>query len=450
MVQNIVENIYDKGTFSELNKFMITPNVGALGDGLTTGYGAINTRLVYGAIVDDEVLSGAFSSVQGKKFCSVVDLAVKNGAPFLYVVKSSSIRLSEELSAIALFGQVFKTISNAKGKIPLVCLVTGNCFGLSSILTQLFDFVYVTDSAAAGVSLESVIKANDVNADTKEYGKSSFLAKNGFASIVLKDDEIAKIRDIFAILPDNNNSGAPDFSETYEVKAPFNNSLNDIAENSGNLTADQLVDFLRDKDMPFVKLYEGYTDNVSVSIGVLCSVVCGFVAFNQVSKQDEKSSKLISKLVTFCDSFNIPVVSLISGDGYKADINDEKNNVSDAIADMVYAYASSEIPKITVICGDIYGSSLATLASKTMGSDYVIAWNKADVNYINPKAAVEIWYHDEIVNSENPAETRAKLLTEYEEKNKSPIFAASIGLVDDIIMPGETKAKVAAALNMMK
>ncbi len=414
-------------------------------DGVITGYGVINGKLVYVYSQDASVLGGAVGEMHAKKIAKVYDMAMKVGAPVIGLIDCAGIRLQEATDAMTAFGRLYMKQTMASGVIPQITGIFGTCGGGSALIPALSDFTFMTSEG-------SKLFVNSPNALDNNYeGKldtatASYLSNNtDMVSAVYEDDAavLAEIRNLIDILPSNNGD---------EEIAECNDDLNRTIANLESFKDDAraVIQNIADNNI-FFEANKDYAKEMVVGFIRLDGQTVGCVA-NQVSDGNSKltaeGAYLAADFVRFCDSFNIPVLTLVNTNGFVATVDNERR-IADAAAKLTYSFADATVPKVTVVMGDAFGTAYTVMNSKSIGADMVYAWPTAKIGTMDPEMAVKIMYDSEIAASDDKVSKIAELKKEYTELQSSAMAAAKRGYIDDIIEPDATRKRVIAALDML-
>lgn len=426
-------SIFDAGTFVELGAYTKRPGSQKDFEGVVCGYGAVNGKLAFVFVQDSGRTKGAFGERHAKKICDIYALAVKNGAPVIGVFDSAGAVVYDGASALAAYGRVMKCVSDASGVIPQIAVVDGICGGMSAVVASMFDLTVTVK----GVSKLYVNAPFNVGADT---GTAEFSAQNGIAAVVADDAAAAyaKVRELIAVLPQNN-------ADVCMVETT--DSLNrDSAFDPEKYTAKELVDVLADS-ASFVRLYENYADNAYLGLATFGGVVAGVVASDpeKGGVLDIKSVRAITKLVSLCDGFGIPVVTLVDSVGFDVSREAEQSAYASELARLAYAYTSADNAKVTAVIRKAYGAAFTLLGSKSVGADMVYALPTAAISVLSPEASVAFVWNDKV----GAEKSREELEAEWKEKCASAADAADRGELDDIVEPAELRKRICAALMML-
>ena len=414
-------------------------------DGVITGYGVINGKLVYVYSQDASVLGGAVGEMHAKKIAKVYDMAMKVGAPVIGLIDCAGIRLQEATDAMTAFGRLYMKQTMASGVIPQITGIFGTCGGGSALIPALSDFTFMTADG-------SKLFVNSPNALNNNYeGKldtatASYLSNNtDMVSAVYEDDAavLAEIRNLIDILPSNNGD---------EEIAECNDDLNRTIANLDSFKDDAraVIQNIADNNI-FFEANKDYAKEMVVGFIRLDGQTVGCVA-NQIkdgnSKLTAEGAYLAADFVRFCDSFNIPVITFVNTNGFVATVDNERR-IADAVAKLTYSFADATVPKVTVVMGDAFGTAYTVMNSKSIGADMVYAWPTAKIGTMDPEMAVKIMYDAEIAASDDKVAKLAELKKEYTELQSSAMAAAKRGYIDDIIEPDATRKRVIAALDML-
>ena len=423
-----IESIFDTGTFVELCAY--TKRLGSQNDfeGVVCGYGSVNGKLAFAFVQDSGRTKGAFGERHAKKIADTYALAIKNGAPIIGVFDSAGAVVYDGASALAAYGKLVKCVSDASGVIPQIAVIDGVCGGMSAVAASMFDItVAIKDSSKLYVNAPFIVGS--------EKGTADFAAAKGMAAKLADDaaSAYAFVRELVTVLPQNNADAC--FCETAD-------SLNrESAFDPEKYTAEEIVAAVADSGS-FLRLYGDYADGATLGIASFGGVVSGVVLAN--GALDIKSARAISKLVSFCDSFAIPVVTLVDSCGLDVSGKAEDNAYASELAKLAYAYSSSENAKVTVVVGKAYGAAFTLLGSKAEGADMVYALPNAAISVLSPEASVAFVWNDKVGE-----QSREELEAEWKEKCASAADAADRGELDDIVEPAELRKRICAALMML-
>ena len=430
---NKLESLFDAGTFVELSAYTKRLDSQKDFEGVVCGYGAVNGKLAFAFVQDSGRTKGAFGERHAKKIADTYSLAVKNGAPIIGVFDSAGAVVYDGASALAAYGKVMKCVSDASGIIPQIAVIDGVCGGMSAVVASMFDLtVTVKDVSKLYVNAPFIVG--------KETGTAEFAAANGIAAMVADNaaDAYSKVRELVTLLPQNNADAC-----LVETADDLNRQS---AFNPESYKADELVAAVADAGT-FVSVYSEYTDNFLCGFASFGGVVSGVVASNpeKGGVLDIKSARAVSKLVSFCDSFGLPVVTLVDSCGLDVSVDAEANAYASELAKLAYAYTTANNAKVTAVIGKAYGAAFTLLGSKSVGADMAYALPTATISVLSPEASVAFVWNDKV----GAEKSREELEAEWKEKCASAADAADRGEIDDIVEPAELRKRICAALMML-
>jgi methylmalonyl-CoA decarboxylase subunit alpha len=453
-----VHALLDENSFVEIGAFVTqrATNFNLEGkelpaDGVVTGYGTIEGRLVYVYSQDATILGGAIGEMHAKKIVTLYDLALKMGAPIIGLLDSAGLRLQEATDALDAFGQIYVKQANVSGVIPQITAILGNCGGGTSIMTSLSDFTFMTKKNSK-LYVNSPTTFNDTKEGSDNLTSAEFNAStSGLVDVVCEDDmcAISCIRELVELLPSNNKEEAP-FAEVTDDPNRISPELTGfVVEGSDGLS---IIITIADNQYIF-EVKKDYGQQVVTALGRLNGVAVGFIA-NQSNSEDEgrlttDAMNKVAEFVSFCDAFSLPIVTISDVIGYAAAVSEEKKGLAKAAAAMTHAFVSATVPKINVLVKRGFGSAYVSFNSKHIGADCVLAWPTAEVAMMDAKNAVKIMYASEIEKAEIAGDVIIEKTKEFEAKQSSAYAAASRGFIDDIIEPAATRKRVIIALEML-
>ncbi|MBE7035656.1 MAG: methylmalonyl-CoA carboxyltransferase [Ruminococcaceae bacterium] len=444
--------LFDEGSFMELDAFAGTD---APCDGVICGYGTVDLRPVFAYAQDFTVMGGSIGKTHGDKIAKVIDLAVKTGAPIVAMPDSGGARIQEGSDALAAMGLLLQKTTMASGVVPQIAAVMGPCAGGSAALAELSDFVLMTkESASLYVSSASAIKgASGETTTAKELGGAAASAEtNGNCHLVCEDDYtlLATVKLLLSYLPANNLEDAPAAgSDDINRLSPVLDSLvpdDDAASYDVKTALCEIADA-----GSVLELMPLFAKNIVTALARLDGQTVGFVA-NQAQEGGLLSAAAADKatrFVRFCDSFNIPLITLTDTDGYVAEIAQEQAGLARKIAALSYAFAEATVPKLNLILRKAYGSAYVAMGSKHLGADMTFAWPTAQIGVMQADGAAEIVYRKEMQKADDPISARKNFVEAYKETYANPYDAAKRGYVDDVIEPSTTRQRLIAALLML-
>ena len=457
--------LLDPGSFVELDRFMThrCENFGMnekkfLGDGVYTGYGRINGKLVYVYSQDFTVFGGSLSGTQAKKICKVMDLAMKNGAPVIGLNDSGGARIQEGVEALGGYADIFLRNTMASGVVPQISAIMGPSAGGAVYSPSITDFVFmVKDTSYMFVTGPDVIKAVTHEEVTKESlgGAQTHAQKSGVAHFVGENDKhtLLLIRELLNFLPSNNTDDAP-VLPTLDRPDRVEPSLNTIIPDNPKKPYDikDLIKLIVDEGY-FLEIHQHYAANISVGFARFNGRSVGIVA-NQpkilAGCLNIDASKKAARFVRFCDAFNIPIVTLVDVPGFLPGVEQEWHGIITHGAKLLYAYAEATVPKITVVTRKAYGGAYCVMASKHLRSDVNLAYPSAEIAVMGAEGAVNIIFRDQIKKAKDPASERVNLTSEYQSTFATPYQAAELGYIDEVIEPALTRKRIIDSLEMLK
>jgi len=458
--------LLDEGSFEEFDMFKThrchhfdMEKSQVPGDGVVTGYGTIDGRLVYVFSQDFTVLGGSLSETFAEKICKVMDMAVQNGAPLIGLNDSGGARIQEGIESLAGYADIFLRNVRASGVIPQLSGIFGPCAGGAVYSPALTDFtVMVQGNSYMFLTGPKVVKAvthEDVNEETLG-GAAVHTAKSGVAHLAAESEEqaIAVLRELFSYLPQNNLESPPrlETEDPSDREIPY---LNEVLPENANQPYDmkEIVLNVVD-DGRFLEIQPEFAPNLIIGFARLGAMPVGIVA-NQpqylAGVLDNHASVKGARFVRFCDAFNIPLVTFVDVPGFLPGTVQEYGGIIRNGAKLLYAYAEATVPKVTVTIRKAYGGAYCVMSSKHLKGDINYAWPSAEIAVMGPKGASEILYAKELKKHPEKAEQLlAEKEREYAETFANPYVAAQRGYIDDIILPYRTRLRLIKALGMLE
>lgn len=457
--------LLDPGSFVEMDRFVThrCTNFGMNdkrypGDGVITGYGRVNGKLVYVYSQDFTVFGGSLSQTQAKKICKIQEMALKNGAPMIGINDSGGARIQEGVEALGGYADIFLRNTMASGVIPQISAIMGPSAGGAVYSPSITDFIFMVENTSymfvTGPDVIKTVTHEDVTKDALG-GATTHASKSGVAHFSTKNDKhcLLMIRELLSFLPSNNLDDAPvippkDAPDRIEEK------LNDIIPDSSKKPYDmkELIKLVVDEGY-FLEVHEHYAKNIIVGFSRLNGKSVGIVA-NQpqvlAGCLDIDASKKAARFIRFCDAFNIPLITFVDVPGFLPGTNQEWNGIITHGAKLLYAYAEATVPKITLITRKAYGGAYCVMASKHLRSDVNLAYPSAEIAVMGPEGAVNIIFREQIKNSKDPNKTRQELTDNYQQTFANPYRAAELGYIDEVIEPSMTRKRLIQSLEMLK
>jgi propionyl-CoA carboxylase beta chain len=456
-----IEVLLDPGSFEEYGLYVehrcsdfSMEDKKHAGDGVVTGQGTINGRLVFLYSQDFTVMGGSLGEAHAKKICQVMDKAMKVGAPIIGINDSGGARIQEGVDSLAGYGEIFQRNVDASGVIPQISLILGPCAGGAVYSPALTDFILMTEgSSYMFVTGPDVVKTVTHETVTAEElgGAKVHASKSGVAHVTFKNDieALLQARRLINFLPTSNKNPVPEIP-TEDGQDRVNISLNTLVPENPNqpYNMKELVEKILDEN-DFYEIQENYANNIIVGFGRLEGSTVGIVAnqpMNLAGCLNIEASAKAARFIRFCDAFNIPLITFVDVPGFLPGTDQEHNGIIKHGAKLLYAYAEATVPKITVITRKSYGGAYIVMNSKHLKGDVNYAWANAEIAVMGPEGAVEIVFRKE---SQDP-ELRAQKIEEYREKFASPFVAASRGFIDEVIRPQNTRKRICKSLQILK
>jgi propionyl-CoA carboxylase beta chain len=424
------------------------------GDGVVTGWGTINGRMVYVYAKDFTVLGGSTSETHAQKICRIQDMAMQNGAPVIGLFDSGGARIQEGVAALAGFGEIFKRNALASGVVPQISVIMGPCAGGDVYSPAMTDFIFMVQGTSymfvTGPEVARTVTHEDVTPE-ELGGAKIHTTKSAVADGAYENDVIAleEMRRLYDFLPLNNREKTPS-RPTQDDPHRLEMSLDTLVPENPGKPYDMKELILKVVDEgDFFEIGESFARNIVVGFGRIEGATVGFVA-NQplvlAGVLDSDASRKAARFVRFCDCFNIPLVSFVDVPGFMPGTAQEHGGIIKHGAKLLFAYAEATVPKVTVITRKAYGGAYDVMASKHLRADVNYAWPSAQIAVMGAKGAVEIIFRKEA----DDAEALAARTKEYEDRFLNPFIAASRGYIDDVIRPHSTRWRVARSLRMLR
>ncbi|OZM57597.1 methylmalonyl-CoA carboxyltransferase [Lottiidibacillus patelloidae] len=458
-----IDLLLDKGTFVELNPFIEhrcndfgLQGKKAPGEGVVTGYGKVNGRPVYLFAQDFTVFGGALGEMHAQKIANVMDLAAKNGAPFIGLNDSGGARIQEGVLSLDGYGHIFYRNSIYSGVIPQISVIMGPCAGGAVYSPAITDFVFMVEKTSqmfiTGPKVIETVTGEKISSEDLGGAKvHSSISGNAHFTAESEEEVLKEVRKLISYLPQNNEEKAPIIDNDEDDYRP---DLTEVVPVDGLRPYDvrNVIREVVDKDS-FMEVQEDFAKNIVIGFARVKGEVVGLIC-NQPKVMagglDINSSDKLSRFIRFCDSFNIPLITFEDVTGFFPGIKQEHGGIIRHGAKILYAYSEATVPKLTVITRKAYGGAYVALNSKSIGADLVFAWPNAEIAVMGPQGAANIIFAKEIAESDNPEQTRQEKIEEYREKFANPYVAAAGGMVDDVIDPRETRIKIIQGLEMLR
>lgn len=456
-----IELLLDDGSFEEFDMFVThrCTDFGLekqqyLSDGVVTGYGTVDGRLVYVFSQDFTVFGGSLSETFAKKICKVMDMAMKNGAPVIGLNDSGGARIQEGVLSLAGYADIFLRNVMASGVVPQISAVFGPCAGGAVYSPAITDFIIMSKSTSYMFLTGPKVVKTVTNEDVTEEELGGAMVHNqvsGVSHFAVEDEKegISLIRKIISYLPQNNMEDPP-IVPCNDAIDRLEESLNYIIPDSPNKPYD-MMDVIHAvvDNSEFLHVQRHWAPNIIIGFARFNGRSVGIVA-NQPNALagvlDINSSRKAARFVRFCDAFNIPLVTFVDVPGFLPGTGQEFGGIITHGAKLLYAYAEATVPKVTIITRKAYGGAYDVMSSKHLRGDINYAWPTSEIAVMGPKGAIEIIYGKEIKSSENPEEVITRREAEYRNKFATPYAAAQYGFIDDVIEPRNSRFRIIRAL----
>ena len=460
-----LELLLDKGSFREVDPFVTTrvTDFGLaerryLGDGVVTGWGTIDGRLVYVYAQDFTVLGGSLGEGHARKIVKIMDMAMKNGAPIIGLNDSGGARIQEGVLSLGGYADIFLRNVMLSGVVPQISAILGPCAGGAVYSPALTDFIFmVRGTSYMFITGPDLVKAVTHEEVTFEQlgGADVHTTISGVAHFAAdtEADLFYMIRKLLSYLPSNNMEDppyVPNSDDPLRTEERLNTLIPDDPTRPYDIK--EVIRLIVDNG-EFFEVQPDYAPNIVIGFARLGGHSVGIVA-NQpavlAGVLDIKASEKAARFVRFCDAFNIPIITFEDVPGFMPGVAQEHGGIIKAGAKLLYAYAEATVPKITVITRKAYGGAYCVMNSRHLRADLVLAWPTAELAVMGPEGAVNIIFRREIAEAADPEARRAELVTEYRARFANPYVAASYGFVDDVIEPKETRPRLINALEMLQ
>jgi acetyl-CoA carboxylase carboxyltransferase component len=460
-----IDLLLDPGTFNEIEPFIthFEDELNLLtetyyGDGVVTGYGQINGRTVYLYSQDFTIYGGTLSEMQSHKICRVMDLAVRNGVPFISLIDSGGARIQEGVRSMGGYAEIFRRNAQYSGVIPQIAVMLGPCAGGAAYSPALQDLVIMVEKTSfmflTGPEVIKAVTGEVIDAESLG-GADVHTSVSGVAHMSLKSEKEAldMVRHFLSYLPSNNVENPP-FIKSNDDLAYMDDSLNSIVpmDPSEPYIMHQVIEKIVDQGS-FFEFQSGWARNAIIGLARIGGHSVGVVGQEPAIMAgviDIDAADKMTRFVRMCDCFNVPLVTFVDSPGFLPGIAQEHGGIIRHGAKLLYAYSEATVPKICVITRKAYGGAYVVMSSKYLGTDVTYAWPSAEIAVLGAEGAANILFKKQIETAPDPAAERKKLANEYREKFNNPYNAASTGYVDDIIEPRESRPKIIASLSALR
>jgi len=456
--------LFDTGTFVEVDKLRVhrcsdfgMDEQRIAGDGVVTGYGTVDGRTVFAFAQDFTVLGGSLSHTVADKICKILDLALKAGAPVVGLNDSGGARIQEGVESLGGYAEIFCRNTLASGVVPQISAIMGPCAGGASYSPALTDFVFMVDQTSyMFITGPEVIKSVTRETVTQEDlgGAMSHNSRSGVAHFLAASDQdcIEQIRRLLSYLPANNMDQAPALAcdDPVDRELP---ELDDVIPQNSNQPYDMHRIIAASVDRgSFMEVHAHFAKNALVGFARIGGRPIGIVA-NQplflAGCLDINASNKIARFIRFCDCFNLPVVTFEDVPGYLPGTQQEWGGIIRHGAKIVYAYAEATVPKITIITRKSYGGAYCVMGSKHVRADVNLAYPSAEIAVMGADGAVNIIFRGDLKKAKDPEAKRQELVDDYRGKFATPFKAAELGYIDEVVLPSQTRIRIAQALAML-
>jgi acetyl-CoA carboxylase carboxyltransferase component len=460
-----VEALLDQNTFNELEPF-ITGHVDDmsmatekyLGDGVVTGYGQIDGRVVYVYAQDFTIFGGTLSEMQSRKICRVMDLALRNGAPCIGLLDSGGARIQEGVKALGGYAEIFRRNAQFSGVVPQIAVMMGPCAGGAAYSPALQDLIIMVEKQSfmflTGPEVIRAVTGEVIDSESLG-GSDVHMSVSGVAHLAVPSEQaaLATVRQFLGYLPSNNIENPP-FVQPTDNPARMDEALNSLVPIDPSLpyVMHQVIEAIVDQGT-FLEIQPMWARNAIVGLARIGGHSVGIVAQEPAVMAgviDIDASDKMTRFVHMCDCFNIPLVTFVDSPGFLPGIAQEHGGIIRHGAKLLYAYSNATVPKVTVITRKAYGGAYVVMSSKYLGTDVTYAWPSAEIAVLGAEGAVNILFKKQIEAAADPAAERKKLAEDYRQRFNNPYTAASTGYVDDIIEPKESRPKIIAALAALR
>ena len=457
--------LLDEGSFMEIDAFVKhrctnfgMENTEAVADGVVTGYGTVDGRLVFVYAQDFTVLGGSLGEMHANKICKVQEMALKMGAPIVGFNDSGGARIQEGVDALSGYGKIFYRNTMASGVIPQISAIMGPSAGGAVYSPALTDFIFMVDKTSmmfiTGPQVIKTVTGEDVTQE-ELGGANTHNRISGVAHFMdeTEEESIKRIRTLLSYLPSNNLETPP----VYECSDDINRveeSLNELVPINPNKPYDmkEIIKLIADNN-EFFEVQPYFAQNIITGYIRLNGNTIGVVG-NQprvlAGCLDINASDKAGRFIRTCDAFNIPLLNLVDVPGFLPGTDQEYGGIIRHGAKMLYAYSEATVPKVTLIIRKAYGGAYLAMCSKDLGADQVLAWPNAEIAVMGPEGAANIIFKNDIKNSEDPIETRQEKIKEYRDTVANPYIAAERGFIDDVIIPSITRPRLISAFDMLE
>lgn len=456
--------LFDEGSFVEIDVFVLHRSNNfdmsekkIHGDGVVTGYGTVDGRLVFAFAQDFTVFGGSLGEYHAEKIVKVQNMALKTGAPIVGLNDSGGARIQEGVNSLSGYGKIFYNNTISSGVIPQISVIMGPCAGGAVYSPAITDFVFMVDKTSqmfiTGPQVIKSVVGEDVSVE-ELGGAMTHNSISGVAHFIGSDDKgtLTEVRKLLSYLPSNNLESAPLYSTDDDANRLIP-EFNEILPDNTNKAYDMydIIESLADKGS-FFDVMQHYAKNIITCFIRINGQTVGVIA-NQPKVSagclDIDASDKAARFIRRCDAFNIPLLTIVDVPGFLPGTEQEYGGIIRHGAKLLYAYCEATVPKVTMIVRKAYGGAYIGMCNKELGADIVIAWPSAQIAVMGAEGATNIIFKNEIKKADNPSEKRQEKVAEYEEKFNNPYRAAEMGYVDDVIEPSTSRQRISSALDML-
>ncbi|MEW8955102.1 acyl-CoA carboxylase subunit beta [Clostridium sp.] len=440
-----IDLLLDEGSFIEIGTFLKDSTV-------ITGYGTSNGKLVYVYSEDYTKNGGLMNKASGEKIANIMEMALKMGAPLVKILDSAGGDIKDGLNTLLAYSKITNLTAKLSGVIPQISLILGHCAGTAAVTASMSDFTIIskeTGSLYVNTALD-ISNKEEKFVGISQYGEGEKALSTGGATIACDNDKevLAMARKILQIMPSNNMERPLINNE--DNKGFIQESLDEMCK-SNKINKRHLCAELLD-DNSHIELFRDEDNIVLTTLGKINGLSVGIIVVAPEKEEhlNIKSLDRVTRFIKICDSYHIPLVTIVDSEGFSSTLKEEENGLVIAIAKLTYSLAEATTPKVAVIVGKAYGSAYVTLSNKEGAFDMVYAWPNAKIAVTTPEKIIMALNREEITSSNNPKDKERELLESLEEDITSPYKAAELGFIDDIIIPRETRARLFMALDMLQ
>ncbi len=456
--------LLDEGSFEEIGALVLhrTKDFGMesqqfYGDGVVTGYGTVNGRLIYVFSQDFTVFGGSLSETHAEKICKIMDMAMKTGAPVIGLNDSGGARIQEGVRSLGGYADIFYRNVRASGVVPQISAIMGPCAGGAVYSPAMTDFILMVENSSymfvTGPNVVKTVTNEEVSSEDLG-GAMTHATKSGVTHLTSGNDYecIQQIKQLISFMPQNCEEKPADLP--YEIGTEIREVLESIVPENANQPYDmrEVIAGIFDEDS-FMEIHKDYAENIVVGFGRLAGKSIGIIANQPMSLAgvlDIESSKKAARFTRFCDCFNIPLTVLVDVPGFLPGTDQEWQGIITNGAKLLYALSEATVPRVTVITRKAYGGAYDVMNSKHIGADFNFAWPAAEIAVMGAKGASEIIFKKEISEAENPEAKLKEKENEYAELFANPYKAAERGFIDEVIEPRFTRRKLIKAFEALK